>query len=162
MTKICVTGHRPDKLGGYDDKAVKKLEKFCFYYLEMQDKDLTIITGMAQGFDQAIADACYKLRIRYIAAIPCLGQEKMWPKKAQERYNSILELADEVHYVSKDPYRYNSMMNRNRWMVDNSDFVLALWNGTLGGTKNCVDYAGLKNKQVLNIWKEYEQYNRLP
>ena len=34
-------------------------------------------------------------------------------------------------------------------MVDRSDFVLAFWNGTKGGTGNCVEYAKKQGKPVV-------------
>ena len=39
----------------------------------------------------------------------------------------------------------------NGWMVDNSDAVIAVWNGTAGGTANTVDYARKLGRSVLVI-----------
>ena len=36
-------------------------------------------------------------------------------------------------------------------MVNNSDLVIAVWNGSKGGTNNCIDYAKKKNKDILYI-----------
>lgn len=36
-------------------------------------------------------------------------------------------------------------------MVDNSDFVIAVWDGTKGGTANCVRYAKKLNKELVAI-----------
>lgn len=38
---------------------------------------------------------------------------------------------------------------RNRQIVDASDAVIAFWDGTSKGTKNSLDYARKKNKQVV-------------
>ena len=44
------------------------------------------------------------------------------------------------------------MQIRNRWMVDNSDLVLAVFDGKKeGGTWNCVKYAKSKNKEIVVI-----------
>ena len=45
------------------------------------------------------------------------------------------------------------MQKRNEFMVDNSDLVVAVWNGTSGGTANCLAYMILKdnNRISLNI-----------
>ena len=33
------------------------------------------------------------------------------------------------------------MQERNEWMVNNCDVLIAVWDGTSGGTANCVKYA---------------------
>ncbi len=43
------------------------------------------------------------------------------------------------------------MDKRNKWMVDNCDLLIAVWNGTSGGTANCVNYAKSINKQIIII-----------
>ena len=41
-------------------------------------------------------------------------------------------------------------------MVDRSDSIVALWNGTSGGTKNCIDYAEKKGKPIINLWERFK------
>ena len=36
-------------------------------------------------------------------------------------------------------------------MMDNSEAVIVVWDGTTGGTKNCVDYALKQKKPILVI-----------
>ncbi len=36
-------------------------------------------------------------------------------------------------------------------MVDNSDIVIAVFDGTPGGTKNCYDYATDAKKRIIRI-----------
>jgi uncharacterized phage-like protein YoqJ len=43
--------------------------------------------------------------------------------------------------VTDAPYRAELMQIRNEWMVDRCDLLIAVWNGTPGGTANCVAYA---------------------
>lgn len=38
-----------------------------------------------------------------------------------------------------------------------SDLVLALWNGTAGGTANCIKYAEKVGKPIVNCWSRYEE-----
>lgn len=46
-------------------------------------------------------------------------------------------------------------------MVDNSNAVLALWNGSEGGTGNCVRYAKEKNKKIFQLWDKYKSFKKL-
>lgn len=151
---VAATGHRPNKLGGYSDKARGKLVRLAMQELNKL-RPSTVITGMALGWDTAIAGAAYTLGIPYIAAVPFKGQEKMWHEDSKDLYNFLLRKANKVVYVCDEGYDPWKMQKRNEWMVDNADVILALWDGSKGGTSNCVAYAEGK-KPVVNCWSEYE------
>ena len=69
-------------------------------------------------------------------------------KKDVLRYEKILKRAD-CSVVLSEHYTQSCMFERNRYMVDNSDYVLAVWNGEKkGGTWYTIDYARKKNKPV--------------
>lgn len=42
-------------------------------------------------------------------------------------------------------------MQKNEYMVDNFDYVIAVWNGKLSGIGNTVKYAKKKNVTVLLV-----------
>lgn len=158
--KLAVTGHRPDKIGGYGDDVAHKLFVVARNELARLKPD-EVITGMALGWDQAVADAAGRLGIPYVAAVPCVGQDRIWPKESQSRYNALLVKAASVKVVTEGGYAAWKMMVRNKWMVDNCDEVLALWNGVMGpngeyegGTGKCVEYATGK-KPIHNAWDEW-------
>lgn len=149
----CFTGHRPNKLGGYNESNAimsdvkARLDHAIDYALDHLGIT-TFISGMALGVDMAAAELVLKKReqfprygIRLIAAVPFEGQERMWPKQSQERWSEIISQADEVVYVCEPGYTAWKMQKRNAWMVDNSALVIAVWDGTKGGTGNCVEYA---------------------
>lgn len=146
------TGHRPNKLGGYSDEVLTKLKSLAIDNLDGVDK---IITGMALGWDTALALAALYLDIPYIAAVPFYGQERMWPKESQDRYHNLIKQASDVVYVCDQGYAPWKMQIRNEWMVDNCDIVLALWDGSKGGTGNCIEYALKKGKPIKNVWSDF-------
>ena len=43
------------------------------------------------------------------------------------------------------------MQKRNEYMVDLADKVIAVWNGSTGGTYNCVKYAEKCGKEIIRI-----------
>jgi len=139
---VAFTGHRPDKLGGYDlpnptyIKVCQEIEK----NLKALKPD-KVITGMALGVDQWAANIAHKLDIPFIAAVPFKGQESRWPQKSQRIYAKLISLASEVVIVSPGGYSAEKMQIRNKWMVDNCTKLIAVWDGTTGGTGNCVEYA---------------------
>lgn len=146
------TGHRPNKLGGYGVIAVSQLEAFASNQLARLKPEL-VISGMALGWDQALAAACVARGIPFHAYVPFRGQELAWPSYSQERYRELIERAEKVVICNRGGYSAEKMQLRNMRMVDDCDTVLALWNGTAGGTKNCIDYAELRKKPVENLWE---------
>lgn len=154
---VAVTGHRPDKLGGYSENASKKLVRFASSALEFWKEDIEIITGMSLGWDQAIAHSCALLGIPFVAAIPFKGQESRWPDGGQYRYHRLLEFACDTKIICEGVFSPEKMQIRNEWMVDNSDCLLALYDGSNGGTRNCVKYAEGKT-EIVNVWNEWERF----
>lgn len=158
--KIAITGHRPVKLG--NDYALTspliqniKLE-IMRQIVNIQGKhlmeDIMLITGMALGIDTLFAKIAIELNFPFIAAIPCAGQASMWPASSKQIYFDLVEhpLCTK-HWCSTEPYRSDLMQKRNQWMVDNCDILIAVWDGTSGGTGNCVKYAKSVHKQIIHI-----------
>ena len=155
--KICVTGHRPSKLYGYDlkDPRWQRLKELFKTILRANNCD-EAITGMALGVDTVFALAVLELEdegyeIRLHCAIPCRNQPCRWPKDSIDQYNGILSRADFVKLVSDEEYKPWLMQRRNEYMVDLADKVIAVWNGAAGGTANCVKYAIEKQKEIIAI-----------
>jgi uncharacterized phage-like protein YoqJ len=154
----CFTGHRPNKLYGYDPKSegnqklLWKLRDVIIEHIEVHNID-TFITGMALGIDMWAARIVLKLKetyphIKLIAAVPCKNQHNKWNEQSKKEWQILINKCDSVHYVSNEEYTAWCMNKRNEWMVHNSNYVIAVWDGTKGGTGNCVNYALRLNKQI--------------
>lgn len=156
--KIAITGHRPNKLGNdynLTSSLIMKIKKEIQEQLRIItwgfEQPLTLITGMALGIDTLFALIAIEYKIPFIAAIPCAGQASMWPAKSKQTYFDIVEHPLCTKYwVSTLPYNPRLMQLRNEWMVDNCDILIAVWDGTSGGTGNCVKYADGK-KEIVRI-----------
>lgn len=157
---VAVTGHRPDKLSGYEHAAKLRLQQVAERVLE-EARPRSIITGMALGWDQAVAVAAGRCGIPYIAAVPFKGQHEQWPFFAREEYERLLRYAYRVVYVSEPGYAVWKMQRRNEWMVDQCEAVLALWDGSGGGTANCIQYAAKVQRPMVNVWDQYQQQERV-
>lgn len=156
---IAGTGHRPDKLGGYSDDTFIALIRLARGWLH-EHRPTKVISSMALGWDQALAHAALEERIYLIAAIPFEGQERRWPTRSQDAYNQLLDQVDETHIVSEIPGTI-AMHQRNNWMVDRADQMLALWDGSWGGTFNCVQYAIKRQRPIVNLWSRWQMQNLL-
>ena len=149
---ICGTGHRPNKLGGYHifERLVDLARAALLHY-----KPEHVISGMALGWDQALAQAATELGISWTAAIPFAGQESRWPVESQQYYHSLLKQAAAIITLDQGPYAAQLMQDRNEWMVNEVTHVLALWNGKHGGTHNCIRYARTQEKPIMNLWRSW-------
>lgn len=123
---VGVTGHRPPKLGGYSVEAMQRLTLFAAQWLR-DSRPGIVITGMAQGWDTAVAQACADVGVPFIAAVPFSSQDARWPPEARLRYGNLLGLASKVHIVSPGPYEPAKMQIRNEWMADHATEMAALW-----------------------------------
>lgn len=161
MKKYAVTGHRPDKLFTsfpYSMENYEKLRKFAQMVVQQLPKDAVVISGMALGWDMAIAEACTDLGIPFIAYVPCRGQENVWrDDRWKSKYHALLALAMEVK-ILEEKYTYGCMNRRNAAMSDDCDELISLWNGDLkGGTFDCIKYHTTTHphKKVTNFWKAW-------
>ena len=156
----CFTGHRPNKLKGYNPKDNKellwRLHTEIVRHIEEHQVD-TFINGLALGIDQWAARIVIKLRqtkyphIKLISAVPCKNHSNKWIKQSQIEWQEIVDLSDEVIYVSEEEYKPYLMQVRNEWMTNKSEYVIAVWDGTNGGTGNCVNFAKKQNKKITII-----------
>ncbi len=154
---VAVTGHRPDKLGvgnwsGYDARNPLRLwiRAQMKAYLQATQPEYTI-SGMAIGVDQDFVDVCIKLAIPFVAAVPFVGQERQWPALARDEYALMLHLAKKVVVVCEGGYERWKMQARNEWAVDHSDKLLAVFDGSQGGTANTVNYADRVGREKCRI-----------
>lgn len=152
MTILVVTGHRPPKVGGYKvpnpvyTSIVAELKKKI-----LEINPTLVYTGMALGVDQWVAQICIDLNIPFVAAIPHKGHAFKWPPYTQTQYHSLLAKASETIIVSDKPYFPGAMQIRNKWMVDRASRALAVYDGSEGGTSNCVNYIKSKGMDLTTI-----------
>ena len=148
---LTFTGHRPNKLGGFGINHLKVAVVCELARVIKRLKPDRAISGMALGVDQWAASVCISLKIPFTAAIPFEGQELKWPPGAQDVYRELLGKAAAMVVVSRFGYSPRAMQKRNEWMVDHCDNLLAVWDGSSGGTANCIAYAETRGIPIVRI-----------
>ena len=88
--------------------------------------------------------------IKIECAVPCKNQEIQWNTFQQKRYRAIIDKCDAVVYISNE-YSLGCMQKRNEYMVDNSNLLIAGWNGEPSGTANTINYAKSKGIEIIVI-----------
>ncbi len=156
----CFTGHRPGKLPwGYDEADPRCLslkrriadavdaayEEGCRHFL----------CGMALGCDLYFCECVLALRdahpdVTVEAAIPCPTQADAWPPDQRRRYRRLVDACDFETMVS-DRYTHFCMQRRDRYMVDHSSLLIAVFDGTPGGTRYTVSYAMSRRVSIVDL-----------
>ncbi len=154
--KVMITGHRPERLGGYDEnnpvaKRIKTELSMQLELLLLEDPKIEIITGLAQGVDTWFAEIGLEKNIPIYAYIPFTGQESKWPKKSQERYREILAKCKVAKIISQEGSK-NAFLQRNDAMVHDADMAIAVWDGSSNsGTCYTIHKLNLVRKKVIVI-----------
>ena len=176
MQSVCAfTGHRPEKLPWGSDESSTACNKakdmlLASIFLKIGEGCSTFFTGMAQGADLIFAEQVFKTKESYpclklIAVLAHKDTAAMWDEKNQKRYRCILDMADEIVITGKDNTAA-SVMEHNKWMVDNAGHLIALYSGADGGSRNVVDYAKKRKQRNMIIIDpltlEYQSEKRYP
>lgn len=155
----CFTGHRPQSLPwGFRENdfrcaALKNALREEILNMIRENNVRHFISGIALGVDTWAAEIVLELRdkkacpITLECALPCEGQANRWPENDRERYFSIISRCDKKTLLQAH-YTADCMHKRNRYMVEHSEFVIAVWNGTPSGTGMTVAYARETGKEV--------------
>lgn len=152
------TGHHPKKFPwGYDETDAR-----CVTLKRMLSKQIAtlvgagytdFLSGMAEGSDTWAALAVFALKkenpaLKLHCVLPCEGQADQWSASARELYYSILKQADSIVYVNRK-YNKECMLKRNRYLVEHSAYLLAVYNGEWrGGTAMTVRYARKLGRKI--------------
>ena len=162
MFSCCFTGHRPQNLlCGFNEshpiclKIKYQLRRLIIGLIKK--KNVThFISGAALGVDMWAMEIILELKKQYSnitleAAVPCRSQPNKWNIELKEKYKKLLSKCDKIT-ILQEHYTNNCMIKRNKYMVDKSDFVIAVWNGTwTSGTGSTIKYALYFEKPVYYI-----------
>ena len=153
----CFTGHRyiqPDhmeRLYNLLDETIQSLYR---------EEGVRIFrAGGAMGFDTVAA-----LRVLYMKSkgldiqlelvLPCKNQTERWPRAAILDYEFILHRADTVRYIAEQYHRF-CMLDRDRALVEGSQFCVSYLLENRGGTAYTVSYALKRGLSLVNLGERF-------
>ena len=149
MRRICFTGHRD--IRPEDITYIKSCLRLIIRD-EIRKGTVSFMIGLAKGVDMyagSIVDDEKKEFpwIKLCGAAPYRGRLNSKNKETLK----ILEMCDEVSVVSEKSTR-DCYEKRNKFMVDSSDKIIAVYDGRgNGGTYNTIEYAKKTGKEVFII-----------
>lgn len=169
MVKVCAfTGPRPEKCDFPDDdlddrfQALQEVIRKQIIDLYYEGYEI-FLTGMSRGVDMWCAEAVLylqdKLPLKLVAVIPFQGQEALWSNDYQHEYFHILDNCYKVinitPIIKSNTYFSQCYLNRNRFMVDKAQALLAVYNDKTtdarSGTRAAVNYALRLQRRIIYI-----------
>ena len=158
VKKCAFTGHRPQSLPfGFnetDERCIALKQTLRAEIIKLiEDEGVThFISGMAIGVDMYAAEIVLGLKSSYDSiilesAIPCETQAAKWTEEQRNRYFEIAEKCDKETLIQHQ-YTADCMHKRNRYMVDQADVIIAVWDGRPSGTGKTVQYAQRQGKPI--------------
>ena len=157
----CFTSHRSQKLPwsfNEQDERCLIMKKQLYFEIEKAIKEgyNTFLCGMALGFDMICAETVLDLKKKYnfikiTGAIPCKNQDYKWNNKKKKRYRNLLNQLDGIRCIYKKYNGSKCMIERNKYMVNNSSKMIALFNGLPGGTSTTIEYAKNQGLKIVII-----------
>lgn len=162
---VAFTGHRPNKLPGGWNGDGGKLAEWLGQKL-FDDGVKYVIVGGALGIDQIAMQAAKMAGCHITLIEPFPGFWRKWPEHRIEEYMELKYSTPKSHIKmmyadEEESYSAWKMQKRNQDMVDRATEVWAYWDGSQGGTCNCVRYAVNQGKQVRNLFDEYNPENQI-
>ncbi len=158
----CFTGYRPHKFGfpfeAKNEDYIKLENKLVDAVFSLPNENcFTFYCGMAMGFDilageivALLKKTCKTAKIELVAVIPFEKQSEKFDNEWKTRYDRLLKKTDRIIYVSRE-YHRGCFAHRNKYMVDNSDFVITWFDGQNGGTASTLNYAQKCGKKIINL-----------
>ncbi|MCL2507923.1 MAG: DUF1273 domain-containing protein [Oscillospiraceae bacterium] len=162
MLSCCFTGHRAEKISFSTDENAdefRSMRRDIFLVLEnLHKKGVSMFyTGMSSGADIWFAEAVSELKKEYFyiklaAVVPFRGQDSRYSDEDKRRYREILAMCDETVCLS-DHYFKGCYAERNKYMVDHSDVLVALYDPTQrqSGTGQTVRLARARGMEIVYI-----------
>lgn len=159
----CFTGHRPPHLpwgkNERDQRCIRCKELLALEIERAIEAGYQrFLCGMAMGTDLICAELVLQSRQLHVdvwleAVIPCADQTRGWPLAQIRRYDRILgRLAPSQQILIQQERTRECMLRRNAYMVNQSQRVIALYDGrSTGGTSYTLARALEQKREVVII-----------
>ncbi|WP_112261288.1 hypothetical protein [Lentzea terrae] len=152
MTQLAITGHR-----GLSAELEEEIDQLIRAAVA-ETGDVVGVSCLADGADAVFAQAVLDAGGSLVAVLPAAEYRESLPEDYRPVYDRLLARAGKVvqlPFVTPDPQAY---MEAGKRMVDESDSLLAVWDGQPGrgpgGTADVVAYARSRGVPVTVLWPE--------
>jgi len=153
---VAITGHR-DMI---ETEEINQKVSHFFKELIEENREIVLLSPLADGADRFVARIFLDLKNRYqklslIVPMPFDKNRYMedFSNSSKDEFLKLLDKSDEVFEV--EHITASGYLDVGRYVVDSSNILLALWDGTyngkIGGTGDVVEYAKSNEKEVVHF-----------
>lgn len=165
MYTCAITGHRPTrfkfKYNEKDSRCKKLKRRLKEQFVRLYEQGVhRFMVGGALGVDQWSGEILLRMKlepeykdIELIVILPYPGHDERWDQRSKERLSFLIHHSIE-HITVGQKAGQESFFQRNRYMVDHADVLLAVYDNdrTLrSGTGMTVRYAEKRGKPIVLI-----------
>lgn len=162
MSSCSFTGHRPQHLPyqyqeNHPERRKLKVHLYNIIGTLAKDGITDFYTGMALGTDTYCSEIVLFLKEKYFphiklhAVLPCEHQEKKWREHDRMKYTDILSKCTSHYYISIE-YNSKCMFQRNDYLIEKADILLAIYDGfSKGGTSYTLEKAKHQQKKIILV-----------
>ncbi|MET9227704.1 hypothetical protein [Lentzea sp. NPDC003310] len=151
-TRLAITGHR-----GLSADLEAEVDRMIRAAVAATGS-VVGVSCLADGADAVFAQAVLDAGGALVAVLPAARYREALPELYRPVYDRLLARAGKVvqlEFITPDPHAY---MEAGKRMVDESDVLLAVWDGLPGrgpgGTADVVAYARSRGVPVTVLWPE--------
>lgn len=146
----CFTGHRDLTAGQLDAVRARLTEELL---AAVNDGYARFLCGFEAGADLLFAELVAALRSRFPLTLEAVLPYPQRMNTSDAAFQRLIPACDAVTICS-ERYHKSCFQRRNQYMVDASQWVIAVWDGReTGGTAGTLRYARAKGK-VIHIISE--------
>jgi uncharacterized phage-like protein YoqJ len=161
------TGHRPKLYVEYSDyyESLSVMQKSIEAVISKYEIKLdVVISGMALGFDTALAMYAVSNNIPLHIYSPFIGQEYSWSDDYIGTYTALVKQAERVHfstnrYPANKGAAINALYKRNADMLQSAEVCLTFKRPEVdsGGTVSAIKKAKEMKIITVPVWTEYKK-----
>lgn len=152
--RVAVTGHRPERWKTEDERrTVRKALRAMLDEL----RPTMLISGMCRGVDLWAVEWCVSgmnTNTLLRAVYPFAGYDRLWDKRDRDHVRFLIGEAAAYNVLESEvtlPGNASPTVcyhRRDRYVVDECQALLAVYDGGPGGTKYTVDYARKVGREI--------------
>lgn len=149
---VAGTGPRPLKIA--DQQTKDEVARWIYDRLTQLPVE-QVLSGMAEGFDEALAKVAIHLKLPTVAVLPSAsygkyywGENSLTGRDRLGEFDELIEQCDYIEQVRSHHMFGAANRDRNAWLVKHADLFLTLdWQNSKG-TQHCLRLARQAGKMI--------------
>lgn len=157
MAKCCLSGYSTYQLQYHEKEDIDKLKNAIKKTLvqTINEGCLHYLCGFDEGTDLIFAECLLELKKQYPniileSVLPYENQAEKWDEKTREKYYDLLSKCDR-ETILQSHFDKDCFIKRNRYMVNKSDMLIAVYFDKLSNALFSLNYANHLGKRIICI-----------